>query len=237
MSALGVNVLVGVIKNQRDLSILLREHWYRMPLSKAPTRAYAHIAFYQPAIFGRQGRCIRYYARVLGRTIVRRYRLLPDEADHPRAKLPYVCIRVGKIQTLHWPIRNTVPRRVTFGFTTLRLLRRARNMLQLYDVAPIEQMVGDAMKKVGIRAMAQHTIVIEKRHFRLDFAVQCKKGSLAIECDNKGSHSSPRDRARDAEKDRVLRQAGWRVLRFREREIVSSIDVCIQRIKDEIKKV
>lgn len=224
-------VLVGVLKSERDLYLLLRQHWYRIPLLKAPRRSYTHIAFYQPAIFGGQGKCIRYYARVRSHSIVRRDTLLPDEADHPRAQFPYVRVRVGTIQRLPRPIRNIVPRRVTFGFTTLHRLRKANDMLQVYNVTPIEQMVGDAMTKAGIRAVAQHTIVIGTHRFRLDFAVQCGRGWLAIECDNKGSHTSLRDRARDRAKDRILRQNGWLVLRLSERDIVSDLSGCIEFIK------
>ena len=33
-------VLVGVLKDRRDLHILLTQHWYRIPASQAPARPF-----------------------------------------------------------------------------------------------------------------------------------------------------------------------------------------------------
>lgn len=223
--------LVGVLRNPRDLEILRTERWYRIPVRYAPSRLYSYLAFYQPATFWRRGKCIRYYARVFERQTTRRDRLLPDEPEHPRAQESYVRIRVGRIQTLRRPIRNIAPRRVTFGFTTLHRLRTARDLLQLYDVTPIEQMVADGLQRAGIKAVAQQVIVDGARRCRLDFAVPCRRGSIAIECDNLASHRSRKQRARDRSKDAFLRRLGWTVLRLPERDIASDLPRCMSRIR------
>lgn len=231
MSANAV-VLVGVLKSPRDLELLRTERWYRVPVAHAPTRPYAYLAFYQPAVFGRQGKCIRYYARVLAQRIVPRHQLLPDEPMHPRAHAPYSRIRVGKIHALRHPVRNIVPRRVTFGFTTLHCLRAARDVLQLYEVTPIEQMVEDGLRRAGIHAIPQLIVTGGKhRRYRLDFAVPCTRGAIAIECDNAASHRSPKHRAWDRRKDVFLHQRGWTVVRLLERDIVTNLPACIARIR------
>lgn len=230
-------VLVGVVKSQRDLDILLHEHWYRIPVAHAPTQKYQYLAFYQPVIFGRQGRCIRYYARVLDYKTIRRDRLLPNEPHHPRARGLYLKIRIGKIQRLSRPVRNIIPRRVTFGFTILHRLRTARDMLQLYDVVPIEQMMGDALERAGITTLPEHTVVSNDRRYRLDFAIICARGKIAIECDNTTSHKSPKAREKDKQKDRALRACGWSVLRFSEDEIVSHLPHYIARIKNAVTSI
>ncbi|MBI4142782.1 hypothetical protein HY480_02825 [Candidatus Uhrbacteria bacterium] len=224
-------VLVGVLKQPRDLELLQRERWYRIPAVHAPTRAYAYLAFYQPAAFGVRGKCIRYYARVIGRGMVSRRQLLPDELNHPRARERYYRIRVGDIQTLHHPIRNIIPRRVTFGFTTLHRLRSARDMLQLYRVTPIEQMVEDGLRRAGIHAIPQQVIVSGMRRCRLDFAVSCRRGAIAIECDNAASHRSPTHRSIDQRKDVFLRRHGWTVVRLTEQDIVVDLPRCIARVR------
>lgn len=201
-----------------------------MPMERAPTRACAYLAFYQPAAFGVRGKCIRYYARVLSREIVSRQKLLPNEVDHPRARERYYRIRLGNVQTLHHPIRNTIPRRVTFGFTTLDRLRSARDLLQLYRVPPIEQMVEDELRRVGIHAIPQQVVVSGTRRCRLDFAVPCRRGAIAIECDNAASHRSPIHRARDRRKDAFLQQHGWTVMRLTEQDIITNLPRCIDRI-------
>src|SRR3989338_11429120 len=117
-------VLVAVLKSARDLEILRREHWYRIPLLHLPKRRFRYLAFYEPTRLAGTGGQIRYYAKVKARYTRRRVQLLPDESNHPRAADPYRRIRVGRIQKLRPPIRNTTPRRVSFGFTTHRQIGR-----------------------------------------------------------------------------------------------------------------
>ncbi len=227
-------VLVGVVKDARDLRILMTEHWYRIPVAQAPVHTYKYLAFYQPAVFGRSGKCIRYYARVLGRKTIRRDKLLPDEPNHPRARELYFKIRVGKIQTLRRSIRNIIPRRVNFGFTTLHRLQTARDMLQLYDVVPIEQMVGDALERAGITALPEYTVTENGKRYRLDFAIISPRGNIAIECDNTASHRSMKARKKDKQKDKFLREFGWTVIRLPERAIIADLQKCVTMIRQAI---
>ncbi|MDO8581751.1 MAG: DUF559 domain-containing protein [bacterium] len=232
---MGKIVLVGVLKDARDLRMLLTEHWYRIPVAHAPARHYTYLAFYQPAVFGKQGKCIRYYARVLDCKTVRRDKLLPDEANHPWAREEYLKIHVGKIQKLLRPIRNIIPRRVNFGFTTLHHLQTARDMLQLYDVVPIEQMVGDALERSGITALPEYTVTGNGTRYRLDFAILYARGKIAIECDNTASHTSQKARQKDKQKDQFLRRLGWTVIRLPERAIIANLDGCVTMIQGVIR--
>jgi very-short-patch-repair endonuclease len=229
-------VLVGVLKDRRDLKILLTENWYRIPVAQAPRRRLDYLAFYQPASFGRWGKSIRYYARVLNYQISKREDLLPAELNHPRVRDYYFRIRVGKIKKLPQPIRNIMPRRISFGFTTLNRLLKSKNILQLYNVAPTEQIVEDGLRRAGIKTVAQHRVSGKKRYC-LDFAVFCQRGKIAIECDNKKAHSGPRQREKDKMKNTFLRRRGWLVVRLPERDIVSDLEGCIARIKGAVRKL
>ena len=86
-----------------------------------------------------------------------------------------------------------------------------------------------------IPAKAQHWVTGKGRRYRLDFAVFCKHGKIAIECDNLKAHSGPRARAKDKAKDIFLRRHGWKVLRLTEAEILSNLEGCVARIKSCIK--
>jgi len=229
-------VLVGVLKNKRDLDILLNEKWYRIPVKYAPMRQFKYLAFYQPALFGQQGKRIQYYAQVLNWRVVKRSSLLPSELNHPKADDFYYKIYLGKIKKLPRPIKNIIPRRISFGFTTLERLLKSKNILQLYNVPPIEQIVERGLKKFGIKVFAQYRLKGPKRYI-LDFAVFCKKGKIAIECDNKKAHSSPRQRQKDKIKDAFLRQDGWAVIRLTEDEIISDLAACLLKIKKAIHRV
>ena len=230
-------VLVGVLRNKRDLNILLTENWYRIPAAHMPRRQFNYLAFYQPALFGRQGKRIRYYARVLNYQTIKRKDLLPDESSHLRAHDYYFRVRVGKIKKLPRPIRNIIPRRISFGFTTLNRLLKSKNILQLYNIVPIEQIVEDGLKQAGIKAVAQYYISKDKKRYCLDFAVFCKRGSIAIECDNEKAHSSRRQQEKDKIKNAFLRRHGWTVIRLPERYIVSDLNGCLARIKKAVRKL
>ncbi|PJB99645.1 MAG: hypothetical protein CO077_00680 [Candidatus Nealsonbacteria bacterium CG_4_9_14_0_8_um_filter_35_12] len=230
-------VLVGVIKDRRDLNILLKENWYRIPLSQAPKRQFNYLAFYQPLFFSHRGKCIRYYARVLNYRIIKRGDLLPDEPSHPRARDYYLQVQVGKIKKLPQPIRNIIPRRISFGFTTLSHLLKSKDILQLYNVTPTEPIVEDGLKKAGIRAIPQYYVKGEEKRYFLDFAIFCQKGMIAIECDNKKVHSIPSQKKKDKIKNNFLRKYGWTVIRLPEDDIVSNLPGCIKRIKKAVRKL
>jgi len=206
-------------------------------MAHAPTRQFNYLAFYQPAPFGHWGKRIRYYARVLNHQTVKRSDLLPDESNHPRAHDYYFRLRVGNVKKLPRPIRNIIPRRISFGFTTLNLLLKSKNILQLYKVAPTEQIIEDGLKQAGIKAIAQHYVLSGKKRYCLDFAVFCRQGSIAIECDNKKAHSSPRQREKDKIKNTILRRCGWIVIRLSEHDIVSDLKGCIVRLKKAVREL
>jgi len=242
-------VLVAVLKNKRDLDILLSENWYRIPAAHLPKRKFNYLAFYQPALFGCQGKRIQYYARVLNYQITKRSDLLPNESNNPKAHDDYFRVRVGKIKKLPCPIRNIIPRRVSFGFTILDHLLKSKNILELYNVAPTEQILDDGLMQAGIKAVAQHYVLsggkprsracgtLRGRRYCLDFAVFCKKGAVAIECDNRKAHSGLIQQEKDKIKNAFLRRHGWTVIRLPEYDIVSDLRGCVVRIKKAVQKL
>lgn len=231
------SVLVAVLKNRRDFDVLTKERWYRIPVSHLPARKFKYLAFYQPVSFGRRGKRILYYAKVLNYQIAKRKNLLPKEAGHPRAENFYLRVRVGKIKKLPHPVKNIMPRRVSFGFTALDILLKSKNILELYDIAPTEKILEEGLKRAGIKIIPQFNVRCGDKLFRLDFAIFCKKGSIAVECDNKKAHSGKIQRSKDKLKNTLLKQYGWRVLRFSESKIVSDLDDCILKIKKVAEKL
>lgn len=230
--------MVGVLKDKRDLNILLTRNWYRIPVAYMPVRKFSWLAFYQPAaLFGRQGKCIQYYGRVLKRQTIKRNDLLPQEANHPRADDYYFQVRLGKIRKLARPIRNIIPRRVSFGFTSLDSLLKSKNILELYGVPPTEEIVERALKQASIKAISQHYISENKKRYRVDFALFCKNGKIAIECDNKKAHSSRLQRKKDKIKNNFLKYHGWTVVRLPEANIISDLASCILRIERGIRQL
>src|SRR2546421_7329471 len=79
-------VLIGILNNARDLSILREQRWYRIPVSSADKwlrrRWPPHwLAFYQTKVFEAEAFAIHCYARVLSIRDVFRWQLFPDEPN------------------------------------------------------------------------------------------------------------------------------------------------------------
>jgi len=224
-------VLVGVLKNRRDFKLLMHKNWYRIPIDHAPKREFDYLAFYQPLEFGKSGKQIVYFARVLSRRKLKRVKLISNEANHPRANEDYIRFDVGKIRKLTRAIKNTIPRRVIFGFTTLDQLHRSKNLLELYSIAPTEQVFEMALKRSGFRYASQRYVSCANKRFRPDFLIFCKNGKVAIECDNKKAHASPQQKTKDRIKDACLKDWGWTVVRFAENEIIFNLENCLAKIQ------
>jgi len=229
-------VLVCVLKNRRDLRILLKENWYRIPVAYLPRRKFTHLAFYQPASFGRFGKRIQYYARVKNRTVAKRIDLLPKEKSHPRAHDDYLRIGMAWVKKLEQPIKNIIPRRVSFGFTSLKSLLKAGDILELYGISPTEQIVNRGLQRLGIKTRGEFNISEEGKRYRLDLAVFCRNGRIAIECDNLKAHSGVQI-AKDKIKDAFLKRNGWHVIRLTERDITQRLDYCLGLIVKAVEKL
>jgi len=226
-------VLVCILKHKRDRRILLQERWYRIPVAYLPRRKFTHLAFYQPIEFGRFGKRIQYYARVLKGGIVKRIDLLPKEKNHPRAYEDYVRIEVAWVKKLAHPIKNIIPRRVSFGFTSLKSLLKAGDILELYGIPPTEQIIERGLQRLGIKTEKEFTISKDGKRYRLDLAVFCRKGRIAIECDNLKAHSGVQV-GKDKIKDAFLKRHGWNVIRLKEPDIIERLYSCLGLVKQTV---
>jgi hypothetical protein len=230
-------VLIGILKDRRDLALLLKKRCYRIPVSHTPRRRFDYLGFYQTAAFGKSGQCIRYLAPVLGRSRARRMEIIPGEPRHPRAGDYYWLYRVGRPMLLPKPVRNIGPRRFTFAYTTLRHLFESHDILEVFGVPPIERIMQEEFAKAGIPALSEFTLSAGRKRYRLDFAVFCANGGLAIECDGEEFHHHPVQARYDRAKDTKLRKLGWTVLRLTEAEIVASPARCLMRVKNGVHRL
>jgi len=125
-------VLVAVMNNRQDLRRAQEEGWYRIPLGRAPSPLGAHyLALYLTGVFGAEGQAVRYWAEIERCEVRARKELLPQEARHPRADQPYLCLRLGPLQTLERPVRAGGWRRLAFIPTTWGRLREAHEVREL----------------------------------------------------------------------------------------------------------
>lgn len=129
-------VLVGVINRKRDLDMLLREHWYRIPESQMPQGVYTeYVAFFLSGSaarrFGASG--IYYYGKRSGVELQLRHQLLPDEPNHKHANHRYYKVQLHSVQEKTPPLLNTDNRVISFIYTTWDRFVKAQIVADLYS--------------------------------------------------------------------------------------------------------
>lgn len=113
-------VLVALVNNQEDWRRVQDEHWYRLPVKRAPPNSpnFDWIAFYFSKVFKENKWAIHFYARILGHELLTRRDLIPSEPDHKRAGEWYYKLALGPLHHKLPPIVSDTWRRITFIVTT-----------------------------------------------------------------------------------------------------------------------
>ena len=92
-------------------------------------------------------------------------------------------------------------------------------------IGPWERPLYEALVARGLNPLPQHPV----NQYRLDLAIIFGETHIDVEVDGESTHPDPRI---DAERDNRLRDLGWRVVRFWNREIRDDIDRCVQTVLD-----
>lgn len=93
----------------------------------------------------------------------------------------------------------------------------------------IEEVMAKALEENKIET--SYNFPIRSKHgYILDFAIVDLK--IDIECDGEAWHKI--GNSRDNKRNWVLRNMGWKILRFRGKQILENIDECIKEIKFNI---
>ena len=103
-------------------------------------------------------------------------------------------------------------------------------MREIYKT-DIERKMDEALKKAKINVV--HNFPIRCKYgYILDFAIP----DLKIDIETDGEHWHPIGNSHDRKRNGYLKKQGWKVLRFRGKEIKKDIHTCIARINIEIKR-
>lgn len=232
-------VLVCIVPRLGDWNILVKEHWYHIPLVSAPeiTTLAKYLAFYQPGVFGDEKWAVNYYTRVLGYTIKKRIELYPNEVEHQNRDEDYYQIFVDDLIKLKNPIPSLRWRRIVFIPTTLERLCNAKEINDLYKSSPIEDVLYGEMKRKGILPERQFYVKEGGNTYCLDFGVFCKRGKIDVECDGREFHSGENAHEKDRRRNNELTSYGWSILRFSGREINETPKGCVKKIKKTMRKL
>jgi hypothetical protein len=203
-------VLVAVVNNARDLRLAREAHWYRIPVRHAPRQIAAeYLALYQTGAFGDEGRRIHYYAPILRYHLTTRRQLLPEEPDHPHAEESYFKLELGELLTLPAPIPAGRQTRITFIYTTLAHLFRARDVSDLWLREAARQKLYAAVRERGLAVECWYPVAMGNRpeadlalfgpDGRLTLYIDEPTGSAAVYAGPDGLHLDALALLRDAE--------------------------------------
>ncbi len=229
--------MVAILNKVKDFNRARDEGWYRIPVRSAPRLTHPDVlAFYQTKIFDTDRWSISWFAEVKQVERLKRFQLIQDEPDHPRANDDYYCLRLGPLRRREQPIPSRVFRRVTFIPTMWQKFQQAEEINDLWDESPLEDKLWYAFKHDGIVAERQFTVSEAKTSYVLDFAIACDRGHLDVECDGDTYHLHPDAVHYDKRRNNWLESRGWKVLRFDGNEINREMAKCLLQVKSSIKK-
>ena len=117
-----------------------------------------------------------------------------------------------------------------------KLLKRELDHLSWIDIqakTPIEAMLGDALYQSGLLNIPQFQALSPDRRFKVDFLVKAPhSGAIAIECDGLEYHANATAYQKDRQRDNLLTNHGFQVLRFSSIDIYNDLQGCINQIED-----
>ena len=232
-------VLIGVVKRKEDLEHLRKDRWYRIPAHLSFRKSPRYLAVYPTAKCGSGGGWISFYSVIQEITRTRRIDLLPEEeASHPRAKEWYWRLQLGPPRKLPHHIENRLRRRITFAYTTLPKLIKAREVGELFGIPPLEEIMRRSLLQAGITPTPQFCVMRRKRClYRIDFAIFCRDGKIALECDHSRWHQRPERKKKDRERDRWLKKHGWEVIHLTEDNIINQPVESVKLIQEQIRSL
>ena len=176
-------VLVGVMPHPRDLELAREQHWYRVPVRRAPGGVPAEdVGFFFPKTFGADLRWALPYSPPRTRPeLVRPADLLPDEPDHPRAGDYYYKLQLGPLRQKVPPITSLHWRRITFIQTTWDRFITAEEVNDLFSTDDVYvDRVYAALKARGIQPDRRVTVREGQRDFTVDLLIPCREGAVML---------------------------------------------------------
>lgn len=237
-------VLVAIMNNKRDMDIAREQNWYRIPVrsvEKFLKRRWPPnwLALYQTKVSGSEAYAVNYYARVQNIRKVYRHELFPSESCNEKTKKRYYKLELAQLQQLPKPIASHRRRRITFIATTLKKLKTAVEINDLYNESPLEEKVWNELKDLGIDAERQEQIrVKERKTYFLDFAIYCTNGNINVETDGDTWHADKDRIPLDNLRGNDLHALGWHTFRFNTHQVQEEMgSYCAPKLVEAINRL
>lgn len=230
------DMIVCWLKNPSDLSILLNEGWYRIPVKTKLKNIFnvKYLSFYQPWTFKNDEKyIIKHFGTIDNIKVVKRKYLFPKEPMNLKSENEYYKIEMENINALVNPIPSKRGRRLIFINTTLDKFIRAREINDLFHCSPLEDKLWAELKKNDIDSERQFIFGSNRNNYKLDFVSFCKNGNLNIECDGDTYHANKEKAILDNKRDNYLTKKGWSILRYSTGQLENT-GACLVEISETI---
>ena len=237
------NTLVCILKEPSDLTLVLNENWYRIPLKQAPNivahQKVKYLAFYQHSNFGNDAYQIQYWGKVKRIETVMRVSLFPNEAINEKSEKLYYKLDLQEVNLLQHPVYNPTKRKIIFLETNDILLKESFVINSLYNDSYLENILYKNLIEKEILCERQWKVRANDKNYLLDFAIFCKKGNICVECDGDSYHEGIAKVIKDEERDKNISDYGWYILRFRTDELITqkALANSIRIIQDKVEKL
>jgi very-short-patch-repair endonuclease len=229
-------MLLAIFKYKYSLTILQEDGWYHIPVDRAP-RSFktAHwLCFYQGKVFKEEAYRVQYYGEIERYEVVPYRELFPHRIESQKSDWLYYKVHLKELKRLPEPILSFRPRRLSFVPTTIAKFKSARQINDLFNDSPLEDLMWIELKALDIKAERQWMLPIEEHNYYLDFAIFCNAGFIDLETDGDAYHTQ-KDRIKiDNERNNQLAQKGWQVLRYNGAEIRSNMGHCLREVQNTI---
>lgn len=227
-------ILIGVIKGDSDLELLLHRQCYRIPVEHCPHTDFKYIAFYQTRQCSESG-IIKYYGKYSKIEKKKRFEIT-GITDTSKDSRDYYLFHFRRIETLKKPINNRNRMRVSFIISDIETFLNARDLMDIFDVPDLEGMVQSWLDQMGIAYKREYTFVCKSgKRYRFDFAVSAEKYLIDIECDSRKYHSGKKQQLSDIQRDNEIGENGWHVMRLSEWAIMNNPSHCMEQLRILIK--
>ena len=230
--------LIGVLPTKRDLEILLREGWYRIPVGARTGGQWppTWVGFYEGGAL-REERGIYRFAKVLGVDEMSREELFPGETSGSRQGTLYHVLRLGPINERATPVRFPRSRRFAFIRTTFRRFHDAETVNDLFTDSWLEDRLWQAFKRHQVPAERQWRTRANGTNYVLDFALFCRNGKIDVETDGDTYHITTEQAPRDNRRNNDLATRGWEVLRYETKRVEHYLEECVDQVLQTVDRL
>lgn len=230
------DTLICLIRDRNDFSILKDQLWYRIPVDRfrLNIKNFKNLGFYLPSGYGDESFSVKYYGSITRISTVTRKNLFPSEPPNVKSDRKYYKIYIDLLKKLPSPVHSRLPRKIVFLPTTLRKLKLAGEINDVFHTSPLEDRLWKEFKHQEIVAERQFPIRTDYKSYFLDFALFCKNSYIDVECDGDTWHISKKGAIKDNKRDNLLTKMGWKILRFSSHQL-EDIKLCCRIVRQTIK--